>query len=36
MLSNFYESLRHVPGISVLDGAQEIEPYRPDTGGATR
>lgn len=36
MLSQFYESLRHVRGIAVLDGAQEIEPYRPDTGGATR
>jgi len=36
MFKNFYESLYNVPGIVVLDGAQEIEPYRPDTGGATR
>lgn len=36
MLKSFYESLLKVPGVAVLNGAQEIEPYRPDTGGATR
>lgn len=36
MLTHFYESLRNVPGLTILSGAQEIEAYRPDTGGATR
>lgn len=36
MLNSFFESLRHVPGLVILDEARLLEPYRPDTGAATR
>lgn len=36
MFEAFYESLRNVPGVTVLSAAREIEAYRPDTGGAAR
>ena len=36
MFEKFYESLVNVPGVSVLDRERELEPYRADTGAATR
>lgn len=36
MLSSFFEALRDVPGITLLDEPRALEPYRPDTGAATR
>lgn len=36
MFEKFYESLLNVPGVSVLDGACDINAYRQDTGSATR
>lgn len=36
MFRNFYDALSGVPGVTLLNRPQEIEPYCPDTGGAMR
>lgn len=36
MFKSFYEALRDVPGLQVIDESGALEAYRPDTGAATR